>query len=45
MGHLAALHTGNATTILNSIGDGIHEVNSAAWHYPVAVVEDLVDAV
>ncbi len=40
-----ALHTGNATTILNSIGDGIHEVNSAAWHYPVAVVEDLVDAV
>jgi broad specificity phosphatase PhoE len=39
-----ALHTGNATTILNSIGDGIHEVNSAALHYPVAVVEDLVDA-
>ena len=39
-----AIHTGNPTTILNSIGDGIHQVNSATLNYPVAVFDDVVDA-
>ena len=40
-----ALLTGDPTTIVNSIQDGVHEVGTATVQFPLAVTQDLVDAV
>jgi PE family/Histidine phosphatase superfamily (branch 1) len=40
-----ALPTGDPTTIVNAIGDGVDEVATATVGFPFAVTRDLVDAV
>jgi hypothetical protein len=40
-----ALLTGDPTTIVNSIRDGVHEIGTATVQFPLAVTQDLVDAV
>jgi hypothetical protein len=40
-----ALLTGDPTTIVNSIRDGVHEIGTATVHFRPAVIQDLVDAV
>src|ERR1700757_2183894 len=40
-----ALHTGDPTTIVNAIRDGVDEVGTATVHFPLEVTRDLVDAV
>jgi hypothetical protein len=40
-----SLHTGDPTTIVNAIRDGVDEVGTATVHFPLAVTQDLVDAV
>ncbi len=42
---LAALGTGDPTTIVNAVSDGVDEVAIATLHFPLAVTRDLVDAV
>jgi len=39
-----ALLTGNPTTIVNSIATGVDQVGTATAHFPVAVTQDVVDA-
>jgi hypothetical protein len=40
-----ALLTGDPTTIVNSIRDGVHEIGTATVQFRLAVIQDLVDAV
>ena len=40
-----SLHTGDPTTIVNAIGNGVGQVGSATVHFPLAVTRDLVGAV
>ena len=40
-----ALLTGNPTTIANAVGSGVNEVVGATVHFPLAVTQNLVDAV
>jgi hypothetical protein len=42
---LTALGTGDPTTILNAVGNGVDEVAAATVHFPLAVTRDLVHAV
>jgi len=42
---LAALGTGDPTTILDAVGNGVDEVAVATVHFPLAVTRDLVHAV
>jgi PE family/Histidine phosphatase superfamily (branch 1) len=39
-----ALLTGDPTTVVNSVRDGVHEVGTAMVDFPLAVTQDLVDA-
>jgi hypothetical protein len=39
-----ALLTGDPTTIVNSVRDGVHEVGTAIVDFPLAVTQDLVEA-
>ena len=40
-----SLHTGDPTTIVNAIGNGVGQVGAATVHFPLAVTRDLVGAV
>jgi len=40
-----ALLTGDPTTIVNAIQEGVDNVGTATLHFPVAVISDIVDAV
>jgi broad specificity phosphatase PhoE len=40
-----SLFTGDPTTFVSTVRDGIEEVGTATVHFPVAVTQDLVDAV
>jgi hypothetical protein len=40
-----ALRTGDPTTIVNAVRDGADQVGAATVHFPLAVTQDLADAV
>jgi broad specificity phosphatase PhoE len=40
-----SLHTGDPTTIASAVGNGVEQVGAATLHFPLAVTQDLVEAV